>query len=166
MQTTNMEKIYKEYFELVYKYLICLTQNKEISEDLTQETFYKAITKIDTFKGKCKFSVWLCEIAKNLWINEIKKSKKMVQLKDENEIINLVYNVEDDYILKEEEKLLYKKISELDEETKRVFTLRLFGDFTFKEIGEIIGRNETWTRVSYYRGKQKIKESDKYEERM
>ena len=65
----NIEKIYEEYSKIVYKYLFCLTNNKDISEELTQETFYKAILKIDTFKGKCKMSVWLCQIARNLWYN-------------------------------------------------------------------------------------------------
>ena len=73
----NIEKIYKEYSKIVYKYLFCLTNNKDISEELTQETFYKAILKIDTFKGKCKMSVWLCQIARNLWYNTYKKQKKI-----------------------------------------------------------------------------------------
>ena len=78
-----MEKIYEEYFETVNKYLFCLTHNKDISEELTQETFYKAVKKIDTFKGDCKISVWLCQIAKNLWYNELKKNKKIQNINEE-----------------------------------------------------------------------------------
>ena len=66
----DIEKIYKEYFETVNKYLFCLTRNSDISEELTQETFYKAVKKINTYKGECKMSVWLCQIAKNLWIDQ------------------------------------------------------------------------------------------------
>ena len=77
MQKIDIEQIYNEHFKTVYKYLIYLTHNKEVAEDLTQETFYKAITHIDNFKWKCKISVWLCEIAKNLWLNELKKRKKV-----------------------------------------------------------------------------------------
>ena len=65
-----MEKIYKEYFDIVNKYLFCLTNNSDISEELTQETFYRAIKSIDSYNGKCKMSVWLCQIAKNLWYNQ------------------------------------------------------------------------------------------------
>ena len=78
MENVDIEKIYNENFILVYKFLICLTHNKEISEDLTQETFYRAIMNIDKFNGNCKMSVWLCEIAKNLWLNELKRRKKIV----------------------------------------------------------------------------------------
>ncbi len=71
----NIEKIYVEYFETVNKYLLCLTHNNDISEELTQETFYRAVKKIDTYKGECKISVWLCQIAKNLWYDYCRKSK-------------------------------------------------------------------------------------------
>ena len=73
----DLEQIYKQYFETVNKYLFCLTHNSDISEELTQETFYKAVKKINTFKGECKMSVWLCQIAKNLWYDELKKNKKL-----------------------------------------------------------------------------------------
>ena len=95
MQDNDIEKLYNEYFKTVYKYLICLTHNKEIAEDLSQETFCKAIDKIDTFKGKCKISVWLCEIAKNLWLNELKKNKRIVLTEKQEELVDIKYNIED-----------------------------------------------------------------------
>lgn len=79
----DIEKIYKEYFETVNKYLFCLTRNNDISEELTQETFYKAVKKIDTYKGKCKISVWLCQIAKNLWYDECRKNKKIITTEED-----------------------------------------------------------------------------------
>ena len=77
-----MEKIYKEYFDIVNKYLFSLTNNSDISEELTQETFYRAVKSIDSYNGKCKMSVWLCQIAKNLWYNQCKKNKRIVNVKD------------------------------------------------------------------------------------
>ena len=79
----NMEQIYEQYFQTVYKYLFCLTRNNDISEELTQETFYKAVKKIDTYRGECKISVWLCQIAKNLWYDYCKKNKKVINIEDE-----------------------------------------------------------------------------------
>ena len=84
----DIEKIYKEYFETVNKYLFCLTRNSDISEELTQETFYKAVKKINTYKGECKMSVWLCQIAKNLWIDQCRKNKKISNLSEED-LINI-----------------------------------------------------------------------------
>ena len=79
----DIETIYKEYFQTVYKYLICLTHNEDIAEELTQETFYKAIQKINTFKNNCKISIWLCQIAKNLWYDELKKNKKIKDISED-----------------------------------------------------------------------------------
>ncbi len=67
----EFEMIYLKYFNIVYKYLLSITNNKEISEDLAQETFYRAILNINSFKSNSKVTTWLCEIAKNLWLNEI-----------------------------------------------------------------------------------------------
>ena len=157
----DIKQIYEEYFETVNKYLFCLTHNNDISEELTQETFYKAVKKIDTYKGNCKMSVWLCQIAKNLWYNELKKNKR-IDLKnaEELEYLKSDENLENDYILKEDKINLYKKIQTLDEQTREVIYLRITGELSFKEIGDILNKTETWARVTFYRGKQKLKGVD------
>ena len=159
----NIEQIYNEYSKIVYKYLICLTHNKEIAEDLTQETFCKAIKHINRFQGKCKISVWLCEIAKNLWLNELKKMKRISTLDMEKEDIDVLYNIEEDFLEKQKIELLYREIKKLDASTREIFYLKLFSDLTFKQIGKIKGKSEVWARVNYYRGKQKLKEVDENE---
>ena len=166
MQDNDIEKLYNEYFKTVYKYLICLTHNKEIAEDLSQETFCKAIDKIDTFKGKCKISVWLCEIAKNLWLNELKKNKRIVLTEKQEELVDIKYNIEDRFLLEQDKIDLHKKIYNLDSQVKEIFYLKLFANLTFKEIGEIMGKSEVWARVNFNRGKEKIKESEENEKRM
>ncbi len=158
MDNVDIEKIYNENFMIVYKFLICLTHNKEISEDLTQETFYKAIMNVDKFKGNCKMSVWLCEIAKNLWLNELKKQKKITFTDvDTIEIYNQ-YTIDEEIENKKNLEKLNKKIAKLDKDIQKVVYLKLYGDMTFKEIGNILGKSEVWARVNFYRAKQKIKE--------
>lgn len=88
----DVEKLYKEYAQVIYKFLLCLTNNVDLSEDLTQETFYYAMQQIDNFKGTCKISVWLCQIAKYLWYGHIKKEKyKKFQLMKNIEIKKLIF---------------------------------------------------------------------------
>lgn len=166
MQNANIEKIYNEYFKTVYKYLICLTHSKEIAEDLTQETFCKAISKIDNFRGDCKISVWLCEIAKNLWLNELKKNKRIVLTEKEQELVDMEYSIEEKFLLEQDKVELNKKINNLDSQIKEIFYLRLFANLSFKEIGEIMGKSEIWARVNFYRGKEKIKEHENDEKGM
>ena len=155
----DMEQIYKQYFETVNKYLFCLTHNRDISEELTQETFYRAVKKINTFKGDCKISVWLCQIAKNLWYDELKKNKKF-QNTDEEALIQVEDNVEEKIILNESKLELYKKLQKLDKQTREVIYLRITGELSFREIGDILNKTENWARVTFYRGKQKLKECD------
>jgi RNA polymerase sigma factor (sigma-70 family) len=125
---------------------------------LTQETFYQAIKTYKNFRGECKVSVWLCQIAKHLWYKEYAKrnrlsSKTVDELSD---IIPAKENIELDFLTKESKVELYKKLQTLDDNTREVMYLRLSGELSFKEIGEILNRNETWARVTFYRGKQKL----------
>ena len=157
----NIEEIYKEYFKTVNKYLFCLTHNDDISEELTQETFYRAVKKINTYKGECKISVWLCQIAKNLWYDKCRRDKKLVHI-EESELYNIqtLNSIEDEIISKEEKMLLNKKIQKLDKKTREVVYLRIVGELSFKEIGIIMDKTENWARVTFYRGKNKMKEVD------
>ena len=155
----NIEQIYEEYFETVYKYLFCLTHNGDIAEELTQETFYRAVKSINTYKGECKISVWLCQIAKNLWYDECKKNKKIAEVSEEY-IENIESNdtAEENVILNDEKMKLYQKMQKLDEKTREVIYLRITGELSFKEIGIIMNQTENWARVTFYRGKNKLKE--------
>ncbi len=160
----DIEKVYEEYFETVYKYLFCLTHNSDLSEELTQETFYRAVQKIGSFKEECKISVWLCQIAKNLWYDEIKKDKKINKANEEElGLITSNENLEDIIISNEEKMELYRKMQKLDELTREVIYLRITGELSFKEIGTILNKTENWARVTFYRGKNRMREVDNNE---
>lgn len=156
----NIEQIYEEYFETVNKYLFCLTRNSDISEELTQETFYRAVKKIHTYKGECKISVWLCQIAKNLWYDECRKNKKVIN--SEEDLFNIQdENTTEEQVIANDEKIsLYRKMQKLDEKTREVMYLRITGELSFKEIGAVLNRTENWARVTFYRGKNQLKEVD------
>ena len=156
----NIEEVYKQYSNTVYKYLFCLTGKEEIAEDLTQETFAIAIKQINKFRGDCKISVWLCQIAKHLWYKELKKRKKNknISINDLNEEIEEAQTTEDIICEKEEKLKLFKDMQKLDEQSKEVMYLRMVGNLNFIEIGEILGKTPNWARVTFYRAKQKIRE--------
>ncbi len=149
-----MEEIYKKYSKLVYKYLYTLTRDIEISEELTQETFYSAIKNLKNFRNECKISVWLCQIAKHKWIDYLSKNKKTIPF-DEQIIDKNLFLDESDKIIEKND--LYENINKLDKETKNVFYLRLKSELSFKEIGEILGKSEQWARITFYRGKIKLR---------
>lgn len=158
-----MEELYKEYSKLIYYYLNSLCGDHAIAEELTQETFYKAIKGIKKFNNECKISTWLCKIAKNTWTDYLRKEKmqETLSIDDENFIEKTILekSFEDTINDKSEIISLYKQIHELDEDTREVFYLRLKGELSFKEIGEILNKSEDWARLNFYRGKIKLKEA-------
>ena len=159
----NMEDIYKQYSNTVYKYLFCLTHSEDISEDLTQETFAIAVKEINKFKGHCKISVWLCQIAKHLWYKKLKKENKQkhISFEEIESEVTEEKTIEDIVFKKEENLKLYKDIQKLDNISREIIYLRMFGNLTFIEIGEILGKSANWARVTFYRAKEKIKEANK-----
>ena len=156
----NIEEIYKMHSNTVYKYLFCLTDNEDLSEELTQETFAIAVKEINKFKGGCKVSVWLCQIAKHLWYKELKKKKTNIPIQ-EIENLQETKTVEDIVFEKEDKLKLFKNIQKLDEKSRELIYLRMIGNLDFTEIGEILGKTANWARVNFYRAKQKIREVNK-----
>ena len=160
-----MDAIYIKYYKSVYNFLYKLTYDVELSEELTQETFYTAIKKINTLKNKESIRTWLYQIAKNKWKDYLKKNKKSNVDLDENNFENLAanYNLEEDMITKDNIIELFKKIHMLDIDTREIIYLKIIRNFTFKEISQILGKSEEWARTKFYRGKIKLKESLKNE---
>ena len=154
----DVGKLYEEYFQTVYKYLYVLSGSADLSEDLTQETFYQAVKSYKDFRGDCKVSVWLCQIAKHLWYKEYKLISRQTSdsLEDLSDLIPSKNHVEQTVMESDAKIQLYQKIQKLDEKTREVIYLRLTGELSFREIGEILEKNETWARVTFYRGKQKM----------
>lgn len=158
----NIEEMYEKYSQIVYKYIFCLTRNHELSEEIVQDTFLVAVKNINKFEGNSKLSTWLCAIAKNIYYKKVRKDKKIrkIYIEDVKEIASS--DLVEDIICDNEEKLeTIKKIQKLDEETKNVMYLRIYLEFSYDEIAELLGKTANWARVTFFRGKEKIKEDFK-----
>ena len=153
---TEFEEIYSEYFKDVYRYVLCLSKNESIAEDITQETFFKALKSIDSFKGNCKISVWLCQIAKNSYFSYLKKEQNNLE-RVEDTVDAFDTGFEQMLVDDESAFEIYKVLHNLEEPYKEVFTLRFFGDLSFLEIAELFGKTESWARVTYHRARIKLK---------
>ena len=151
---SSMEEIYKAHSQAVYRYLLSLTHNEELAEELTQETFYQAIKGIERFDGSCRITTWLCSIAKNQLYSYYRKHPGTEALEEGLESSN---SLEAEVMSNINRLEILKKLHLFQEPFREVMYLRLFGDLSFHEIGEILGRTENWARVTYYRGKEKLK---------
>ncbi|MCR5835565.1 MAG: sigma-70 family RNA polymerase sigma factor [Lachnospiraceae bacterium] len=173
----SLDEIYQKYAKSVYKYLMSKTHNEDISEELTQETFYQAVKSIDRFDGSCHITTWLCAIAKNQYMAYIRKHPITEELDavtnttvrnaatSVNTSPESVSSAESEILAKQNRVELMKKLHLCPEPTREILYLRIFGNMSFSEIGEVMGKTENWARVTYYRGKEKLrKELSDYEE--
>ena len=154
---TEFEEVFNSNKELVFRFLVKLTGDIGLSEELTQETFFRAYMNFSSLKDKSKIATWLCQVAKNTyfaWYNE----RKRIEPSFETELFSSDDNLEDMFVSKEDSKEALAKLHELEEPYKEVFMLSVFGGFSLKEISSIFGKSESWARVTFYRAKQKILE--------
>lgn len=154
---TELEEIYDRYFKDVYLFVYSLSKNQHIAEDITSETFLKVMHSLDSFKGESDLKVWLFQIAKNTYYSYLRKNKRVVPresfLKETADI-----NIEKEILDKSELMRIHKILHNLPEPYKEVFTLRLFGELSYKEIGEVFGKTDNWACVTFYRAKKKMNE--------
>ena len=153
-----LKKIYEEYKQDVFKYLVSLTHDTSLSEDLVSETFLGALKSLHKFKGESSIKTWLFSIARNKWYEYLRKEKFNISIDD------LAYNYIlsesdlDDVIIKKE---LYNKIINLlksePPRTEDIILMRIKG-YSYFEIGKKHNISESSARVIDYRAKKKIKE--------
>ena len=150
----EMEVIYQQHAQTVYRYLLSLTRDEDLSEELTQETFYQAIRSSGRYDGSCKVTTWLCAIAKNVLQSYRRKHPSHEDL-ETADLVSPSAEQEADLSLSRVD--LMRSVHALPEPYREVLYLRLFGDLPFREIGDIFGKPENWARVTFYRGKEKLR---------
>ena len=152
-----MNEIYQQYANSVYRFLLSKTRNEDIAEELTQETFYQAIRSINKFDGSCKLSTWLFGIAKNQYFNYSRKNPILQDVSEYEEKLKSNENVDEKIISSFERVDMIRALHECKEPYREVLYQRLFGNLSFREIGDVLGKSENWARVTYYRGKEQLK---------
>ena len=155
-EDVKMEELYEQNAEIVYRFLYSICKNEQLAEDLTQETFLQAYKSIERFDGSCKISSWLCQIAKHLLYRHYHKTKREipVALDGTEDLFLESSNFDGRVIAKLELMEVFKEMQKLPPAMREVIYLRITGELTFGEIGEIMGKNENWARVTFYRGKE------------
>lgn len=146
----SMDNVYREYSNMIFRYLLSMTGDENVAEEITQETFYQAVRSADKYDYSCKVFSWLCSIAKNKLYEYWRTHPKTDEL---NEDVGTIDSPEIQILSQIGKIEIMKAIHRLSEPTREVMQLRLFSDLSFKEIGEVFNKTENWARVTYYRGK-------------
>ena len=157
MRVDSFDQIYQSYFDPVYRYVLSLSGSPQTAEEITQETFFKALRSLDQFQGRSSLKSWLCAIAKNLWLSELRRKKtrpidEIAQLSDPS------VGPEEALVRQDESMRVHRLLHHLDEPYREVFTLRTLGQLSFRDIGELFGKSENWACVVYHRARAKIRE--------
>lgn len=153
----DFEEVYNLYFKDVYKYVLSLCREEETAQEITQETFFKALRSIDSFRGQCKLYVWLCQIAKNTYYSHAGKTSRS-SFEESAAYLAAEGDLEETLADREDAFRIHRILHSLPEPYKEVFSLRVFGELPFKQIGLLFGKTESWARVTFHRARLKIKE--------
>lgn len=153
----EFEQIYTTYFRDVYLYIRKLSNSEHIAEEITSETFFKAMKSLDGFRGDCDIRVWLCQIAKNCYYSYLKKVDRTESI-DNVEIAEQSTSFEERLFQQDTAMQIQKILHDVPEPYKEVFMWRVYADLSFKQIGQIFGKSENWACVTYHRARNKIKE--------
>ena len=157
MDSGACEKLYEACYMRVFSYVMTLAGDRHLAEELTQETFCQAIRTVGSYDGRCKMSTWLCGIAKNVLRTHLRKHPPAEPI---DELPLSVPSAEAEAVSGEERLQLLRRLHALPEPSREVVYLRVFGDLSFREIGEVLERSENWARVTFYRAKEKLKENE------
>ena len=145
-------------YEAVYRYVLTLCRDESEAQDITQETFLRAMNGVDGFQGRSSLYTWLCAIGKNLWINRCRKQNREISGESVFETLRESGSPPEQLLLEKDAAMqVHRVLHGLQEPYKEVFSLRMFGQLSFGEIAELFSRTESWARVIFYRAKQKLR---------
>lgn len=157
---TDFERIYNTYLKDVYLYILRLSGNQHIAEEITSDTFFKAMRSIDSFRGECDVRVWLCRIAKNCYYSHMKKSRRTEPVDDAEmqAIPDPAPSIAEECARRDEIERIERILRDIKEPYKEVFMWRVYAALSFKQIAGIFGKTENWACVTYHRARKMIKE--------
>ena len=143
------------YYQKVYRFLLSLTGNPHQAEDLTQETFYRALLHLGQYRDDGHMYTWLCTIGKNAWLSECRRQKRLVPLDDVPE--QAVSGPEEKYTRQELRLALREALLILPEDHLEVVLLHVYGGLSLRSVAARRGKSESWARVIFYRAKRQLR---------
>ncbi len=157
MAALDYEGLYDACYMQVYSFLLTMSRDRSLSEELTAQTFYKAMTAQSEYRGEGTELTWLCAIAKNLYLDERRRRSRQTELAPDSPAAP-AEPMEDGALDRDMAFRIHMILHDMPEPYKEVFQLRVFGELAFREIGRIFGKTETWARVTYHRARLQIQE--------
>ena len=156
MDNAACERLYEACYMRVFSYVMTLTHDRHQAEEITQETFFRAFSKLNSFRGESDEVTWLCAIARNLAVDEQRRQRRFGELPEE--AVAREKAVEQTAVEKDDSFRVHMALHAMEEPYREVFELRVFGELSFAQIGRIFRKTENWARVTFHRARAKLKE--------
>lgn len=158
MDNRLLRQLYQKCQKEIYLYLYSLCKNRDLAEDLVQETFLKAILSLPD--DHTNMRAWLYMVARNLYFNYRKKESKNVSLEDigDNLMDDMSSEVLEHLLLDERRRLLYQALQHINESKREILTLQYFGGLSQKEIAALLRKTPENIRILAHRGKKELRE--------
>ena len=156
MNSETCERLYNAYYMRVFSYVMTLAGDRHTSEEITQETFFRAFSRSGEFRNESDEVTWLCAIAKNCFVDETRRRDKTSQIPED--LPSAGKSIELQVTDKDSSFRIHAALHTMDEPYREVFELRIFGELSFSQIGTIFGKTENWARVTYHRARLKLME--------
>ena len=154
MNKELLNRLYQRYYREIYLYLLSLSKNRAVAEDLLQETFLKAILSLPDSHGNTR--AWLYLVARNLYFNQ-RKQEQHLTLTDESEELSDGDDLLEQIISDEKRKLLYRGLSRLEERKREVLQMQYFGGLSQKEIAAVLHLTPEHVRVLAFRARKELR---------
>lgn len=154
---TEFETVYRTYFRDVELYLRAICKDESLAEELTEQVFFQALKALPKFRGDCDVRTWLCAMGRNCYLSHLRKTRPSENI-DELQIPDPRASIEEQMIDRSQAMTIHRLLHDLPEPYKEVFSLRIFGQLSFEDIGSLFGRTANWACVTYHRARRKIQE--------
>lgn len=156
MNNEACERLYEAYYMRVFSYAMTLAGDRHLAEEITQETFFRALSKLTGFRGESDEVTWLCAIAKNLFTDEMRKQRRSGEMPED--AVSREKSIEQASVERDDSFRVHMALHALEEPYREVFELRVFGELSFQQVGRIFNKTENWARVTFHRARAKLKE--------
>lgn len=148
--------LFERHHRALFQFFIRLTSNREASEDLVQDVFFRILKYRETYQPGSQFTTWMYQIARNAHLDQVRKRKPELPLPEENdergwEIASSDGTAEQKVQQDEEVKLLRRALASLPDEKREVLVLSRFQHLKYDEIGKILRCDARTVKVRVFR---------------
>jgi RNA polymerase sigma-70 factor (ECF subfamily) len=155
----DFQQIYETCYPLIYAFLLKQCGDAHLAEEITADTFFKALRSIDKFRGECDIRVWLCQIAKNSYYSHVKRAGRTLPAETAlpHTVPDSAPPLDEQLADKDTARQIQALLHTLPDPYKEVFLWRVYAELSFKQIGELFGKTDNWACVTYHRARMMLK---------